>query len=86
MLEQRLHSGPVEREQVVFCLRELRAARAHVQKARYDTSLRWKRDSLRAELLTALEGYAAAINQLGAPVPHRLRMEIDLYRGLQKRA
>ena len=86
MLEERLHSGPRERERVVFCLRELRVARAHVQTARYDATLRWKKDILRAELLKALESYAAAITQLGAPVPHRLRTEIDLYRGLQKHA
>ena len=86
MLERRLSSGPREREQVVCCLRELREARAHVQTARYDATLRWKKEALRAELLTALESYAAAITQLGAPVPHRLRVEIDLYRGLQKRA
>ncbi|WP_243057402.1 hypothetical protein [Nocardioides sp. SR21] len=85
MLERRQCPGPGEHEQVALRLRELRSARAHVATARHDATLRWKSDVLRAELLSALEGYAAAIVQIGAPVPSRLRLEIDLYRGLQNR-
>ena len=37
---------------------------------------------LRHELLSALELYAEAISESGAPLPYRLRTEIDLYKGL----
>jgi hypothetical protein len=37
---------------------------------------------LRKQLLDALEAYADALALEGAPLPPRLRTEIDLYRGL----
>ena len=37
---------------------------------------------LRRALLSALEAYATALATRGAPLPYRLRSEIDLYRGL----
>ena len=36
-------------------------------------------------LLLALEDYATALATRGAPLPYRLRAEIDLYRGLGPR-
>jgi hypothetical protein len=40
---------------------------------------------LRKGLLDALEAYADALATVGAPLPPRLRAEIDLYRGLSGR-
>jgi hypothetical protein len=40
---------------------------------------------VRRELLAALEAYAAALASCGAPLPYRLRDEIELYRGLGQR-
>jgi hypothetical protein len=40
---------------------------------------------LRRALLSALEAYATALATRGAPLPYRLRAEIDLYRGLGPR-
>jgi hypothetical protein len=40
---------------------------------------------LRQELLSALVQYAEAISDSGAPLPYRLRTEIDLYTGLSGR-
>ena len=37
---------------------------------------------MQADLLVALEAYAAAVASLGAPLPYRMRTEIDLYRNL----
>lgn len=36
----------------------------------------------RLRLLAALETYAAALAVRGTPLPHRLRLELNLYRGL----
>ena len=41
--------------------------------------------ALRRALLSALEAYATALATRGAPLPYRLRAEIDLYRGLGPR-
>ena len=41
--------------------------------------------ALRRALLVALEDYATALATRGAPLPYRLRAEIDLYRGLGPR-
>ena len=40
---------------------------------------------LRRSLLLALETYASALAARGAPLPYRLRDEIELYRGLGQR-
>lgn len=41
--------------------------------------------ALRRVLLDALEAYAGALADGGAPLPYRLRREIDLLRGLTAR-
>lgn len=56
-----------------------RLERAREQKGRPEQQL------LRQELLGALEAYADAISDVGAPLPYRLRTEIDLYKGLRGR-
>lgn len=40
---------------------------------------------LRQALFEALEAYASALTSGGAPLPYKLRAEIDLYRGLGPR-
>ena len=85
MSDVRRHAGPVEREWVAQCLRDVNAARARLLAARHTAERGWNKHTLRAELLVALEGYAAAITQLGAPIPGRLHSEIELYRRLKNR-
>lgn len=84
--ESRRHAGFVERERAVACLRDVDIARAHLRTARDTATGGWNKHALHHELLTALERYAAAVIQLGAPVPRRLRNEIELYRRLRNRA
>jgi hypothetical protein len=85
MPEPRRHPGPEERERLVACLRDVAEARAHLQASRHQVAHRWEKNALRSELLAALEGYAGAIVKLGAPVPIKLRSEIELYRRLGNR-
>ena len=86
MPESRRHAGFVERERAVACFREVGVARAHLRTARDTATGGWNKHALHADLLTALEGYAAAIIRLGAPVPPKLRNEIELYRRLGNHA
>lgn len=69
-----------------MCLRNVKIARGELRAARHKAARGWDKDALRAELLVALEGYAAAITRIGAPVPRTLRNEIDLYRRLRNRS
>jgi hypothetical protein len=78
------HLAPNE-GRLVACLRDVKIARAHLLTSRHEVGRDWEKHALRAELLAALEGCAAAITLLGAPVPRRLRTEIDLYRRLENR-
>ena len=82
----RRHVGFVERERAVVCFREVGIARAHLRTARDTATGGWNKHALHAELLAALEGYATAITRLGAPVPPRLRNEIEMYRRLGNHA
>lgn len=59
-------------------------ARRRLERARVDKRVP-EQQVLRQELLSALEQYADAISDSGAPLPYRLRTEIDLYRGLRGR-
>ncbi|HEX6150603.1 hypothetical protein [Nocardioides sp.] len=86
MPEIRRFAGYVERERAVACLRDVEVARAHLRAARDTAAGGWNKHELHHELLMALERYAAAVIRLGAPVPRRLRTEIDLYRRLKNRA
>jgi hypothetical protein len=81
MPEQGDHRGPGERQSIAVCLRNLDIARGDLRNARPGRN----DDVLRAELLAALEGYAAAIAETGVPIPRTLRNEIELYRGLRDR-
>ena len=86
MPEPRPHPDPDERHRIAQCLRDVHAARQQLRTARHEAARGWDKDGLRAELLAALEGYAAAITQVGAPLPRTLRNEIDLYRRLGNRS
>lgn len=77
--------APGGREGLAACVRDVSAARARLDAARHTGARSWEQHPLRAELLAALELYAAAITELGAPVPYRLRGEIELYRRLGNR-
>ena len=78
--------GPGEREHLSACLHSVDVARAHLGVARHESTRGCESQALRTALLDALEAYAAVITQLGAPVPRRLRNEIELYRGLRNRS
>lgn len=62
--------------------REVSAARARLCAARHETPRQWDPQPLRQNLLAALEELATAVTRAGAPLPYRLRAEIDLYRRL----
>jgi hypothetical protein len=74
-----------EHEQLASHLRDITLARGRLDEARRVGARSTEVTPLRAELLTALEGYADAITRLGAPVPHRIHSEIELYRRLHGR-
>jgi hypothetical protein len=84
--ELRRHPDPGERQRVAVCLRNVNITRGELRVARHKAAQGWDKDALRAGLLVALEGYAAAITEIGAPVPRTLRNEIDLYRRLRNRS
>jgi hypothetical protein len=65
-------------------LDEVHTARRRLESARHDKRLA-EQQALRQALLDALDAYADALAAAGVPLPHRLRSEIDLYRGLRGR-
>lgn len=69
--------GWVERERLAGCLRDVAVARARLRAAQTGPGGFGVYDS-RVELVTALEACADAITELGAPLPHKLRAEINL--------
>ncbi|MFD1947045.1 hypothetical protein [Nocardioides aestuarii] len=76
--------GAALRERVAACRQMVDAARLNLDRARAtrpDLDLR----GFRADLLWALEEYESAITEVGAPLPPRLRREIQLYRQLADR-
>ena len=77
--------GPGERQRIAVCLQSLNIARGHLRTSRHQATRGWDKHALRADLLAALEGYAEAITQIGAPVPRTLQNEIDIYRRLRNR-
>jgi hypothetical protein len=84
MLEAALRSASPDRSQLPLLLTEIGRARGRLDAARgaprpTDQLL------LRRALLEALEAYASAIATCGAPLPYRMRAEIDLYKGLGPR-
>jgi hypothetical protein len=84
--QSRRHTGFVEREHVDACMRDVDFARARLRSARDSASSGWSKHALHADLLAALEGHAAAITRIGAPVPRKLRTELELYRRLRNHA
>ena len=86
MSKSRRVAGYVERERAVACFRDIDVARAHLRTARDTAHGGWDKQGLHQELLGALERCEAAVIELGAPVPRRLRNEIELYRRLRNRA
>lgn len=85
MAEARRPTEPGERERLAACVHDINVARERMDAARQVGARSTEINALRSELLTALEGYEAAITSLGAPVPQRLRAEIDLYQRLRNR-
>lgn len=77
---------PASREtSVAACAHGLAAARTRMRVARQQATQGTNTHRLRADLLDALEAYATAIMDAGAPVPYRIRDEINLYRRLVRR-
>ncbi|WP_374455447.1 hypothetical protein [Nocardioides sp.] len=81
MLDAGPRSDPPDRQDLAVLLSEVSLARDRLgiarQGARAADQLQLRRD-----LLHALEAYASALAGRGAPLPYRLRDEIELYRGL----
>jgi hypothetical protein len=84
MLEAAPRPEPSERAQLAHLLTEIGRARDSLDVAR-GGSRPADQMQLRQALLAALETYASAIASCGAPLPYRMRAEIDLYRGLGPR-
>lgn len=61
---------------------ELDTARSRLLEARRPGGRTEDQRLLQSDLCAALEAYAAALATLGAPLPYRLRTELDLYRNL----
>ncbi|WP_299931461.1 hypothetical protein [uncultured Nocardioides sp.] len=81
MLEVGPEFDPGRHQRLSSLLQDVLTARRVLERARHDKRLA-EQQQLRKELLDALEAYAAALALAGAPLPPRLRAEIDLYRGL----
>ncbi|MBC2934256.1 hypothetical protein [Nocardioides sp. zg-1228] len=75
---------PGRHEQLAALLDDVLVARRTLDQSRHATRL-GEQQQLRQALLDALEAYAAALAAAGAPLPPRLRSEIDLYKGLRGR-
>ena len=71
-------------QRLTSLLEDVKSARRLLDRARHDQR-HVEQQQLRKELLAALDAYAAALALAGAPLPPRLRSEIDLYRGLGPR-
>lgn len=84
MLEAGPRSDPSDREGLAVLLGEVSLARDRLGTARQGARAA-DQLQLRRDLLQALEAYASALSQRGAPLPYRLRDEIELYRGLGQR-
>lgn len=81
MLETGPEFEPGRHHRLTLLLEDVLAARRRLEQARHDKRL-VEQQMLRKGLLEALEAYANALATAGAPLPPRLRSEIDLYRGL----
>lgn len=72
-----------ERALLGACQAEVASARSQLDDAR--RCARTDVEPYRQDLVAALEEYAATIERSGAPVPQRLRAELDLYRSIRHR-
>ena len=84
MLEPGPGLDPGRHWQLTSLLEDVKAARRLLDLARHDKR-HGEPQQLRRDLLATLEAYADALTQAGAPLPPRLRSEINLYKGLGAR-
>jgi hypothetical protein len=84
MSDPRDRRGQSERDLLAACVRNIENARTRLRLARGVGCTGFIERPLRADLLAALEKYQAIITQAGAPVPQKLRAEIDLCRSLER--
>ena len=82
MLESTPHRGLNRSDAVAARADDVDAARSRLHAARRPGCRNTDAHLLQADLLVALEAYAAAVANLGAPLPYRIRTEINLYRNL----
>ena len=82
---QRSGPHPPTRALLDACQAEIVSARSQLDDARR-RGARLEIEPSRENLVAALERYAAAIEQSGAPLPQRLHAELSLYRNLGRRA
>ncbi len=71
--------GWVERERLAACRLDVANARSDLRAAQGKPG-GWGVYDLRIDLIAALEAYGDAITELGAPLPRKLRTEIELHR------
>ena len=84
MLEAGPDFDPGRHGRLTSLLEDVLSARQLLERARHDKRL-VEQQQLRKDLLGALEAYADALAVVGAPLPPRLRSEINLYKGLGAR-
>ena len=84
MSQSRSTRGWLERERLGVCLLDVAGARARLRVAQSVPGGVGVHD-LRVDLVAALEACADAITELGAPLPHKLRAEINLQRRIGHR-
>ena len=82
MLDPSHKPQAADHERLALGLHNVVVARDRLDAGRRAGVRRWEEQTLRADLLAALESYAAAITETGAPLSYRMRAEIDLYRQL----
>ena len=81
MVEAGPEFDPGRHQRLTLLLDDVLSARRLLERARHEQRL-VEQQERRKELLTALQAYADALRAVGAPLPPRMRSEIDLYRGL----
>ena len=79
MSQSRTTLGWVERERLAARLLDVANARSDLRAAQGKPGGGGVYDS-RVSLIAALEAYGDAITELGAPLPRKLRAEIELHR------
>jgi hypothetical protein len=84
MLEAGPRTDPPDRQDLNVLLGDVAVARDRLGTARQGARAA-DQLQLRQDLLQALEAYASALADRGAPLPYKLRDEIELYRGLGRR-